>query len=95
MRKLVCFLITSIIVLTGVTLTFGGTSETTERNVEYEVVEIVQGDTLWEICEDYRCDGESTQECVERVMEFNNMYGDAIKSGQKIIVPVIYWKVSE
>ena len=90
MRKLVCFLITLIIVLTGVTLTFGGTSETTERNVEYEVVEIVQGDTLWEICEDYRCDGESTQECVERVMEFNNMYCDAIKSGQKIIVPVIY-----
>ena len=90
MRKLVCFLITLIIVLTGVTLTFGGTSETTERNVEYEVVEIVQGDTLWEICEDYRCDGESTQECVERVMEFNNMYNDSIKYGQKIIVPVIY-----
>ena len=90
MRKLVCFLITMIVVLTGVTLTFGGTSETTERNINYEVVEIVQGDTLWSISEEYRCDGESTQECVERIMEFNNMRNDAIKSGQKIIVPVIY-----
>ncbi|MBR5468039.1 MAG: LysM peptidoglycan-binding domain-containing protein [Firmicutes bacterium] len=90
MRKLVCFLITLIIVLTGVTLTFGGTSETTERDVTYETVEIVQGDTLWEICEEYRCDGESTQECVERVMEFNNMHSDAIRFGQKIIVPVMY-----
>jgi len=82
-------MITLIVVFAGVKFTFGGISEE-ETCVYYEEVEIVKGDTLWSISEEYKSDDESIMECVEKIKSFNNMKSDKIKSGQRIIIPVSY-----
>lgn len=89
MRKFVCFLITMSVAAAGATFTFGETEEE-NKNVYYEQVEIKSGDTLWSISRKYKDKDETTKDYVKKIMEFNNMKSDKIKSGQKIVVIISY-----
>ncbi len=85
MKKITMIVITVILIFAGVNLTFGETVSKNE-NVSYKEITISKGDTLWNISEKYKNDGESVKDYVNKIMEFNNMKNDRINAGQKLIV---------
>ncbi len=87
MRKYVFIIVTLCLVLSFATISFGKT-DSEEREVYYELVDITKGDTLWTIAEKYNTEFDDVREYVEVLKEFNNMSGDNIRSGDKIIIPV-------
>lgn len=54
----------------------------------YECVEVEKGDTLWEIAEKYRMDGQKTEHMVEDILEVNGLKNTNVRAGESIIVPV-------
>ena len=74
-------------VLSFATISFGKT-EAEEKEVYYELVDITKGDTLWTIAEEYNTEFDDVRENVEILKEFNNLSGDHIRTGDKILVPV-------
>ncbi|MBE6008791.1 MAG: LysM peptidoglycan-binding domain-containing protein [Lachnospiraceae bacterium] len=87
MRKYVFIIVTLCMVLSFATISFGKTNAK-QKEVYYELVDITKGDTLWTIAEEYNTEFGDVREYIEVIKEFNNMSGDHIKSGDKILVPV-------
>ena len=87
MRKYVFIIVTLCLVLSFATISFGKT-DAEEKEVYYELVDITKGDTLWTIAEKYNTEFDDVRDYIEVVKEFNNITGDYIKSGDKIVVPV-------
>ena len=54
----------------------------------YECVQVQKGDTIWEIAEEYKMEGEDTEQMVDTIMELNGMKNTNVRSGESIIVPV-------
>ena len=54
----------------------------------YEAVEIQKGDTLWEIAEKYKMEGEKTEQMVDAILQVNGIKTTNIRTGESIIVPV-------
>ena len=52
----------------------------------YQTYTVQNGDSLWKIAGKFAHD-ESRNEYMKEVMEMNNMYGDYIVAGQKIVIP--------
>ena len=87
MRKYVFMIVTLCLVLSFATISFGQT-DTKEKEVYYELVDITMGDSLWTIAEEYNTEFDDVREYVEILKEFNNLSGDHIRTGDKILVPV-------
>lgn len=53
----------------------------------YKSVTIEQGDTLWAIAEEYITDDyDSIEEYISAIKKLNNLHGNTIKAGDKIMV---------
>ncbi len=87
MRKYVFVMVTVMILSVGAKISFGSTGKW-NGNVYYKSVDIVKGDTLWEIAEKYKIEDISTNNYVLEIKKFNNMKSDKIKVGQEIIIPI-------
>ena len=66
-----------------------GAQESRKERIYYESLKIQKGDTLWEIAETYKQDGEDIEHMIGKIMECNGMKTTNIKSGESIIVPVV------
>lgn len=69
------------------TFAMGGQKEL-QTETYYECVQVEKGDTLWEIAEEYKMDGEKTEHMVEAIQDLNGMKSANIQAGESIIVPV-------
>ncbi|MGN0133578.1 MAG: LysM peptidoglycan-binding domain-containing protein [Anaerotignum sp.] len=54
----------------------------------YESVEIHKGDTIWNIAEEYKTEGEKTEHMVDAILELNGLKTANVRAGESIIVPV-------
>lgn len=88
MRKLICFFILLISIISIASLVFATDSRSAKRADYYEVIVIEKGCTLWSIAEKYKRPGMKTKEYVEEIMLLNNIFDTKITSGEKIILPV-------
>lgn len=62
-------------------------SEPNARRKCYKSITIEKGDTLWNIAEEYITDDyESVEEYISVLKDINNLHGDKILSGDKLIV---------
>ncbi len=75
-----------ILVISFSCVAMGSTRQREE--VYYEVVEIREGDTLWDIACTYKSEGVSTKKYVAQIQDFNGLKTDKIIAGQSVIVPV-------
>jgi LysM repeat protein len=55
---------------------------------EYAQVQIVAGDTLWDIASRYIQEGNDIRKFVYEICELNKITADSIHPGQSILVPV-------
>ena len=62
-------------------------SEFSQCNKKFASVEIMQGDTLWSIAENYKTGNYTTKELVEEIKHTNGLNGDRIIVGKYLIVP--------
>ena len=91
MRKLVfiaLIFITSVCIVTNVF----GRGDKKETYTYYEEVNILNGESYWNIAQKYQSDGMDKKEYANYIMEFNMADTDELKAGQRIIVPVIKYK---
>lgn len=86
-RKNTFVLLTMVLILCLGTFAMAGQTGK-ETKTYYESVQIHSGDTLWEIAEEYKMEGEKTEQMVEKIMAFNGMKTTNVRSGESIIVPV-------
>jgi cell division protein YceG involved in septum cleavage len=53
-------------------------------------VEVLYGDTIWEIANQYReLHDLTTQEFIEQVEDLNNLDADHLEEGQSIFIPIL------
>lgn len=52
----------------------------------YTSIRIEQGDTLWDIAQEYKLDTESTQDYIDEVMEMNQLGSDQITAGKSLMI---------
>ena len=91
MRKLVfiaLIFITSVCIVTNVF----GRGDKKETYTYYEEVNILNGESYWDIAQKYQSDGMDKKEYANYIMEFNMADTDELKAGQRIIVPVVKYK---
>jgi len=55
---------------------------------EYNYVNVVYGDTLWEIAREYGPQNADTRETVYKICELNEVSADSLIPSQRLIVPV-------
>ena len=98
LRKLA--IIFSILMLaTGLGITMGsnfiGSNQVSAQDKDvlekvkyYKSIEIVSGDTLWDLAQTYMDDNyECAQDYIDEVKEINNLFDDNIHEGQYLTVP--------
>ena len=85
-RKNTFLLLTMALILCLGTLAMGG-QKGIQTKTYYECVQVEKGDTLWEIAEEYRMDGEKTEHMVEAILEVNGLKDANVQAGESIIVP--------
>lgn len=54
---------------------------------KFASVQVIQGDTLWSIAEDYKSGNYTTKALVEEIKRTNGLSGDKIIAGSYLIVP--------
>lgn len=86
-RKNTFVLLTMALILCLGTLAMGG-QRSVQTKTYYECVQVEKGDTLWEIAEEYRMDGEKIEHMVEAILEVNGLKDGNVRAGESIIVPV-------
>ena len=86
-RKNTFVLLTMALILCLGTLAMGG-QKGVQTKTYYECIQVEKGDTLWEIAEEYRMDGEKTEHMVEAILEVNGLKDANVRAGESIIVPV-------
>lgn len=82
--------ITILIIMTvvGFNTIFGMNIVSGESEKEYTTVEVIAGQTLWDIASTYMSDDMDQREAVYMLQKENHLNSAAIKPGQKIKVPV-------
>lgn len=80
-------MLTMALILCLGTLAMGG-QKGIQTKTYYECVKVEKGDTLWEIAEEYRMDGEKTEHMIEAILEVNGLENANVRAGESIIVPV-------
>lgn len=89
--KFLCRILTVILTIL-VTISFGvlvfGNEPTVETKTVYKQVEIVYGDTLWDLAEEYKSADVKTEHMVDTIMEVNDMYSTNIQAGHRILIPI-------
>lgn len=80
-------LLTIALILCLGTFAMGAQTEKTTKTY-YESVQIHKGDTIWNIAEEYKSDGEKTEHMVNAILEVNGMKTANVRAGESIIVPV-------
>lgn len=86
-RKNMFVMLTMALILCLGTLAMGG-QKGIQTKTYYECVKVEKGDTLWEIAEEYRMDGEKTEHMIEAILEVNGLENANVRAGESIIVPV-------
>ena len=86
-RKNTFVLLTMALILCLGTFAMGG-EKGVQTKTYYECVQVQKGDTIWEIAEEYKMEGEDTEQMVDTIMELNGMKNTNVRSGESIIVPV-------
>lgn len=86
-RKNTFVLLTMALILCLGTLAMGG-QKGTQTKTYYECVQVKRGDTIWEIAEEYKTDGEKVEHMVDEIRKLNGLKNTNIRSGESIIVPV-------
>ena len=69
------------------TFAMGGEKDV-QTTTYYECVQVQKGDTIWEIAEEYKMDGEDIEHMIDEIMELNGMKNANVRAGESIIVPV-------
>lgn len=62
-------------------------SECSGSTRKFTSVQVMQGDTLWSIAEDYKTGDYTTKALVEEIKRTNGLGGDRIMAGNYLIVP--------
>lgn len=62
-------------------------SEYSDNTRKFTSVQVMQGDTLWSIAEDYKTGNYTTMALVEEIKRANGLGGDRIMAGSYLIVP--------
>lgn len=62
-------------------------SECSGSTRKFASVQVMQGDTLWSIAEDYKTGNYTTKALVEEIRQTNGLGGDKIMAGSYLIVP--------
>lgn len=84
-------ILSAVVLIAGVVFTDGFMSlaqdELTDSEKYYKSITIEQGDTLWDIAEEYMTDDyDSIDEYVSALKHMNNMSGDKILAGDTLLV---------
>ena len=69
------------------TFAMGG-EKSVQTKTYYECVQVQKGDTIWEIAEEYKMDGEDIEHMIDEIMELNGMKNANVRAGESIVVPV-------
>lgn len=69
----------------GMVFTEEGQASQSFKHIE---ITVYHGDTLWDIASQFKTNEEDTREVLNRIYQFNDLRGKAIKPGDKIMVPV-------
>ncbi|PJN89001.1 cell division suppressor protein YneA [Bacillus sp. mrc49] len=59
-----------------------------DQKKDFLSIEVSEGDTLWEIAEEYEGADLTKKEFIGWIEEHNGISGDSIKPGQVIVIPV-------
>lgn len=86
-----CILAITVIVVTGCIITDSfqsmAQSDAVGKRTFYKSITIENGDTLWNIAEKYITDDfDSPEKYIDLLKDLNNLQGDKILSGDKLIV---------
>ena len=84
--------ITSLVIMLGLLITglncLSGINESTAlTKTEYATVEIVFGDTLWDIANTYKSNNTDTRKAIYEICEINNIDASDLTPGMIIKVP--------
>ena len=88
-RNMIILLATVLLITIG-SVVFGSTFSSAKNDEEYEVyyksIEIEQGDSLWNIAEEYKSETESVIDYIDELMKLNNLTSETIHEGQHLVV---------
>lgn len=83
------FVVCSIIIMTtALNFALGFNTADSLTMTEYQSVDVVYGDTLWTIAQDYMPDDLDTREAVFQLCKLNGIKADQLYAGMTIQVPV-------
>ncbi|MEH6943608.1 cell division suppressor protein YneA [Bacillus sp. JJ722] len=85
MKNAFSFLFLGLIVMFSIICIFKYSADDSEKYVE---VTIVQGDSLWEIAQEYNYDNMETTQFISHLEKVNHINGESIKIGDVIRIPV-------
>ncbi|MFV0314728.1 MAG: LysM peptidoglycan-binding domain-containing protein [Anaerotignum sp.] len=83
----VVLLLTVVMILWVGPLVLAGQNQSA-GDLYYECILIRSGDTIWNIAEEYKYEGQKTEHMVREIMSMNGMVSENIRSGDRIIVPL-------
>jgi cell division protein YceG involved in septum cleavage len=87
-RFVIMTLITLIIISTFISYISGMFMSEATTNHATVVVEIVNGDTLWDIASKYNFYEEDIREVIYRIKMKNNLESSALQVGQSLVIPM-------
>lgn len=57
------------------------------EKVEYTEVQVVDGDTIWQLAKEYGNSSKDIREVIFQICKINNIKADTLQAGQTILIP--------
>lgn len=89
-RFTVFVVLTIVILTTAINFALGFNTAASLTKTDYMDVQIVSGDTLWSIAENYMPDHMDTREAVYNLCKVNNISASDLYAGMTIQVPIYH-----
>lgn len=88
--RFIIFLVLCVLLIIYITSSVTGSYDAdglTEQT--YKCVIVESGDTLWDIACEYCDDDTDVRDMVRMIIDINSLTGSSIRSGEKLLVPVL------
>ncbi|MDO5331629.1 MAG: LysM peptidoglycan-binding domain-containing protein [Bacillota bacterium] len=87
--RFITFLVVVFLVLSFVLLSFLNISSArSAKNQTYVTIEVMPGDTLWQIARSFGPKGKDVREVIYQICKINSVSAETLKAGQTLLIPI-------
>lgn len=86
--RFISFVVTVLLIMSFSTANLFGLLEANgAEKIEYSEVQVVDGDTIWQLAKMYGNSSKDIREVIFQICKINNIKADTLKAGQTILIP--------